>query len=199
MNQSVTALFFPSVLLRAHVDGHEDLRADVQSELDGIRSTVPNGPGRAWASPLYTTMTTDDRLHARNGFGRLVDIFTAEAIAFAERKSVDLAKQPIAIDRCWLNVLDSGDSIDVHNHPNSFYTGIYFIQAPSDGTRVLLYHPAAEMGFSMPYTRETPLNLRAYVHRPRPGDLLIFESHILHSFQCHGSDQEHINLCFTAA
>jgi hypothetical protein len=30
------------------------------------------------------------------------------------------------------------------------------------------------------------------------GDLLIFESYIAHSFQAHQSDQEHINLTFTA-
>ncbi|MDX1398647.1 MAG: putative 2OG-Fe(II) oxygenase, partial [Oceanospirillum sp.] len=92
-------------------------------------------------------------LHRRGAFGRLVDIFTTEVTAFAERKSVDPAEQPLAIDRCWLNVLRKGDSIDVHNHPNSFYTGIYFIEAPAEGTRMLLYHPGAEMGFSMPFTR----------------------------------------------
>ena len=199
MNESVTALFFPSVLLRAHVAGHEALRDGLMPEIDSIRSEISNGPGHAWASPVYTTMMTEDGLHRRAGFQALADVFTKEILAFAERKSVDLDGQAIAIDRCWLNVLGKGDSIDVHNHPNSFYTGIYFVQAPVDGARLFLYHPAAEMGFSMPFTKETKLNQRAYVYRPRPGDLLVYESHIAHSFQVHDSDQEHINLCFTAS
>ncbi len=199
MNESDTALFFPSVLLRAHVAEHQALRDGLMPEIDTIRSEVPNGPGRAWASPVYTTMMTDDGLHRRAGFQALAEIFTEEVLAFAKRTSVDLDRQAIVIDRCWLNVLGKGDSIDVHNHPNSFYTGIYFVQAPADGARLFLYHPAAEMGFSMPFTKETKLNQRAYVYQPGPGNLLVYESHIAHSFQVHGSDQAHINLCFTAS
>ena len=199
MKESVTALFFPSLLLRAQVAGREAIREGLMPEIAVIRSEIPSGPSHAWASPVYTTMMTDDGLHRRAGFQAVADIFTGEILAFAERKSVDLESQAIAIDRCWLNVLGKGDSIDVHNHPNSFYTGLYFVQAPADGAQLFLYHPAAEMGFSMPFTKETTLNQRAYVYRPRSGDLLVYESHIVHSIQVHGSDQEHINLCFTAS
>ena len=178
MNESVTTLFFPSLLLRAHVSGHEAIREGLMPEIATIRSEIPSGPAHAWASPVYTTMMTDDGLHRRAGFQALADIFTREILAFAERKSVDLESQAIAIDRCWLNVLGKGDSIDVHNHPNSFYTGIYVVQAPADGARLFLYHPAADMGFSLPFSKETKLNQRAYVYQPRPGDLLVYESHI---------------------
>ena len=178
MNESVNALFFPSLLLRAHFADHQAIREALMPEIDSIRSEIPNGPGDAWASPVYTTMKTGDNLQRRAGFHGLVDRFTREILAFAMRKSVDLDKQPIAIDRCWLNVL---------------------VQAPADGARLFLYHPASEMGFSMPFTRETKLNQRAYVYRPRTGDLLVYESHIVHSFQVHDAAQEHINLCFTAS
>ncbi len=198
-NESVTALFFPSVLLRARIAEHEAIREDLMPEIDAVRSETRNGPDPAWASPVYTTMMTDDGLHRRVGLRALAGIFTREVLAFAERKSVDLDRQAIGVDRCWLNVLGKGDSIDVHNHPNSFYTGIYFVQVPADGARLFLYHPAAEMGFAMPFTRETKLNQRAYVYQPQPGDLLIYESHIVHSFNVHGSDHEHISLCFTAS
>ena len=199
MSKSVTALFFPSVLLRAHFIEHEAIREALMPEIDRIRSEIPNGPGEAWASPVYTTLTTEDNLHGRNKFKTLIDRFTEEVRAFAGRKSVDLDRQPIGINRCWLTVLGKGDSVDLHNHPNSYYTGIYFIQAPADGARLFLYHPASEMGFSLPFTKETKLNQRAYVCRPRSGDLLIFESHIVHSFQVHDSEQEHINLGFVAS
>lgn len=199
MNKSGIALLFPSVLLRAHFAGHEAIRDALMPVIGGIRSEVPNGPGEAWASPVYTTRMTEDNLHRRAEFKFLVDSFTNEVLAFAERKSVDLDSHPISINRCWLTVLGKGDSVDLHNNPNSFYTGIYFVQVPADGARLFLYNPASEMGFSLPFTKETKLNQRAYVYRPRSGDLLIFESHIVHSFQVHGSDQEHINLGFVAS
>jgi uncharacterized protein (TIGR02466 family) len=199
MNESMTALFFPSVLLRAHVADHAAICDDLMPDIDEIRSETPNGVPRAWASPVYTTLLTDDALHRRDAFRGLAEVFLEQALALAKRKSVDLGRQSIVIDRCWLNVLGKGESVDVHNHPNSFYTGIYFVQAPADGTRLLLYNPAAELGLSMPLTKETKINQRAYVHRPRPGDLIIYESHITHSFQVHDSADEHINVCFTAS
>lgn len=199
MDKSATALLFPSVLLRAHFSGHEAIRERLMPVIDRIRSEISNGPGEAWASPVYTTLMTEDNLHRRAEFKPLVESFTNEVLAFAERKSVDLDSHPIGVNRCWLTVLGKGDSVDLHNHPNSFYTGIYFVQAPADGARLFLYNPASEMGFSLPFTKETKLNQRAYVYRPRPGDLLIFESHIVHSFQVHESDQEHVNLAFVAS
>ncbi|MEE8121497.1 MAG: putative 2OG-Fe(II) oxygenase, partial [Anaerolineales bacterium] len=102
-------------------------------------------------------------------------------------------------DRCWLNVLSRGHSMDVHNHPNSFFTGIYFLQAPVDGTRLCLHNPAKEMGLSLPVKKETTLNQEYFIYQPMAGDLLVFESYIAKSFQVHESDQEHINLTFTAA
>jgi uncharacterized protein (TIGR02466 family) len=199
MNKTMTALFFPSVVLRAHVADHEAIRRGLIPEIDGIRAETPNGPPYAWASPVYTTLLTDDGLHRRDAFRDLADIFLEQALALAERKSVDLDTQSIFIDRCWLNILRKGESVDVHNHPNSFYTGLYFVQAPAGGARLFLYNPAAELGTAMSFTRVTQINQRAYVYEPCPGDLIVYESHITHSFQVHGLDHEHINVCFTVS
>ena len=152
-----------------------------------------------WTLNLQPIANSMALLHRRDAFRDVVAIFQERALALAGRKSVDLDRHSIAIDRCWLNILGRGESVDVHNHPNSFYTGLYFVQAPSDGARLLLYNPAAELGPSVPLVKETRINQRAYVHRPRPGDLVIYESHITHSFQVHSSEQEHINFCFTVS
>lgn len=197
MNQTGIAAFFPTLLLRARIAEHEKIAAALVPEAHRLRATVPSGPHAAWACPLYTTYLTAHDLHRRDAFRTIVAVFLEEALAFAERKSVDLRAQPIDIDRCWLNVFARGDSMDVHNHPNSLYTGYYFIEAPEDGTRLILYHPAKEMGFSMPVVRESLLNQEGFTCVPRAGDLVLFESHIVHSFHLHDSPREHLNLGFT--
>lgn len=197
MTQSVTAAYFPTVLLRTHVAAHEAIRESLAAELERIRTEIPSSPDAGWACPVYTTLMRESGLHRIEAFRTLADIFLREAVAFAEHKCVDLDAQPLAVHKCWLNVLARGDSMDVHNHPNSFYTGYYFIEAPADGTRLILYHPAKEMGFSMPVIRDTMLNQEGYTCLPRAGDLVLFESHIVHSFQLHDSHREHVNLGFT--
>lgn len=199
MDQSKLLTLFPSVLQRARVANHEAIAERLRPEIDAICATTPNGPADAWACPVYSTLMTDAALHRRDALREIVDIFQQEALALAERKSVDLDAQMIAIAKCWLNVFRRGDSMDVHNHPNSFYTGIYFLQAPPDGTRLFLHNPGEdERGLSLPVKKETILNQEGYTHQPMAGELLIFESYISYSFQVHQSDQEHINLSFTA-
>ena len=198
MDESKLITLFPSVLLRTRVADHEAINQRLLPDIDTIRGTTANAPAHAWACPVYSTLLSDASLHRREAFQEVVGIFLAEVLALAERLSVDRAAQTISIDRCWLNVLARGHSIDVHNQPNSFFTGIYFLQAPPDGACLCLHNPTQEIGISLPMSKETPLNQESLVYQPTPGDLLIFESHLTQSLQVHNADQEHINVSFTA-
>lgn len=199
MDESKILTLFPSVLLHTRVADHTAIAKRLLPEIDKIRVEIPNGPAARWACPVFSTLTTDPALHRRDAFREIADIFHEEILAFAQRKSVDVDSQELYIDRCWLNVLSRGHSMDVHNHPNSFFTGIYFLQAPTDGASLSLHNPTQEIGLSVPVKKETPLNQEGYTYQPVAGDLVIFESYIAHSFRVHKSDQEHINLSFTAA
>ncbi len=199
MDKTEIVTVFPSVLMRTRVADHEAITERLLPEIETIRAETPSGPAPGWACPVFSTLMTDPTLHRRDAFREIADILHAEALALAELKSVDLDSQEIFIDRCWLNMLSRGQSMDVHNHPNSFFTGIYFLQAPEGGTRLSLHNPANEMGLSLPVKKETTLNQEYFIHQPTAGELLIFESYIAQSFQLHESDQQHINLTFTAA
>lgn len=73
------------------------------------------------------------------------------------------------------------------------------MQAPSDGARLALHNPANERALSLPVNKETMLNQEYFVYQPPAGELLIFDSYVAQSFRVHESDQEHINLGFTAS
>lgn len=197
-NQTSTVALFPRVILRSRLDDHQALAEALAPEIERIRGETPNGPSPNWACPLYSTLMTDNRLHKRAPFKALIDRLTEEVLALAEHTAVDLESERLFIDRCWLNVLGRGHSLDVHTHANSFYTGIYFVQAPPEGSRLFLYNPTRDMGYSMPVTKETQFNQEAFAVRPSSGDLIVFDSLVSHSFQVHGAEREHINLSFTA-
>ena len=197
-DESKLVTLFPSVLLRTRVADHQAIGKRLLPDIDRIRAVTPNAPAPAWACPVYSTLLSDAWLHRREAFREVASVFHDEVQALAERLSVDRSGQTITIDRCWLSVLARGHSIDVHNQPNSFFTGVYFLQAPADGACLCLHNPTQEIGISLPMSQETPLNQESFVYRPTPGDLLIFESSLTQSLQVHNADQEHINLSFTA-
>ncbi len=199
MDESKLLTLFPSVLLHTRVADHAAISKSLLPEIKKIRLEVPNGPAGGWACPLFSTLTSEPLLHRREAFHEIARVFHGEILAFAQRKSVDLDSQEIYVNRCWLNVLSRGHSMDVHNHPNSFFTGIYFLQAPTDGARLSLHNPTQGTGLSVPLKKETTLNQEGYSYQPMAGDLIMFDSYIAHSFRVHQSDEEHINLSFTAA
>ncbi|MBT3908532.1 MAG: hypothetical protein HOB37_05965 [Rhodospirillaceae bacterium] len=144
-------------------------------------------------------MHSADQLHRLEGFAGVSAHFQTEARQLAAHQAVDLARQDIVVERCWLNVLGRGHSMGLHKHPNSLYTGLYFLNAPKDGALLFLYNPAKEMGFSMPVKKDNPLNEDAHVIRPKTGELLIFPSALAQSFQVHDAETEHLHLGFTVS
>ena len=150
MDKTEIVTAFSSVLMRTRVADQEAFNERLLPETEAIRAEAPSGPAGGWACPVFSTLVTDPSLHRREAFGEIEDIFHEEVLALAELKSVDLESQEIFIDRCWLNVLRRGHSVDGHNHPNSFFTGIYFVQVPAGGARLSLHNPANERGLFLP-------------------------------------------------
>lgn len=199
MHCTKTLLLFPTAVMRVVVERHETLNQRLMPEIGKIRAQTSTRIPPSWASVLYTTWGTDNTLHLRETFEEFTKIISEEIRVFAETKSVDPQDNGIFIQRCWINVFNKGDSMDVHNHPNSVFTGIYFVKAPADGARLLLRSPTKEMGFAIPVTDENELNRDMAVYEPNEGDLVLFDSHLLYNFNLHDIDDEHINLTFTAA
>lgn len=199
MHDTKTLLLFPTAVTRVVVKRHDTLNRRLMSEIENIRAQTSSGMPRSWASVLYTTLGTDNTLHLRGPFEEFTKIMSDEVRVFAETKSVDLHDNDIFIQSCWLNVFHKGHSMDVHNHPNSVFTGIYFVKAPAGGARLLLRSPTKEMGLTIPVTEENELNRNLVAYKPNEGDLILFDSHVLYNFHLHDVEDEHINLTFTAA
>ena len=199
MHDTKTLLLFPTVVMHVVVERHETLNQRLMPEIEKIRAQTSTRIPPSWASVLYTTWGTNNTLHLRETFAEFTKIISEEIRVFAETKSVDLRDSGIFIQRCWLNVFNKGNSMDVHNHPNSVFTGIYFVKAPAGGARLLLRSPTKDTGFAIPVTDENELNRDLAVHEPKEGGLILFDSHVLYNFHLHDIEDEHINLTFTAA
>ena len=190
---------FPTLLQRTQIAAHSSIAATLLPEVERIRSEVPNGPPENWACPVYSTYRSDALLHTRPAFHAISEVVRTELQAFAEHKAVarEWAEQ-LFIDRCWLTIIGAGQSLDLHNQPNSLYTAIYFLQVPPDSTRFTLHNPSNERGMSLPVQKESPLNQEHFFCRPSAGDVLVLESQVLQSFMVHQPDEEHVTLTFAS-
>ena len=109
---------------------------------------------------------------------------------------------PWAIKEIWANVLEHGGSQAVHNHANSFISGILYLTEsdPSSSTVFMKSLGGRDFAFvnAHPDARMGPFNADKWVApEPAPGDLLLFPSYLLHEVPPNQGERR-VSLAFNA-
>lgn len=91
-----------------------------------------------------------------------------------------------SIKEMWVNVLDTGGRQAMHNHANSFISGVvYLTPTHPDSCTVFMKSPGGtDFAFRNDHARSTagPYHSDKWVSpQPAPGDLLLFPSYLMHA------------------
>ena len=129
-NNHEVGLFFPTPIQTSEISDAQDLKQSLMPHVDTLVHTTPNEVPGNWSCALYTTIMTADDLHQRPEFQRLTGHIMTEAAKFADFIKLDIAKCPLSITSCWLNVYEHNHSQEVHAHANHVISGVYYLQMP---------------------------------------------------------------------
>jgi len=107
-----------------------------------------------------------------------------------------------AIKEMWVNVLDTGGLQAVHNHANSFVSGVVYLTPMHAGSQTVFMKPSGgtDFVFKNDHARRTPtpFNADRWVGpEPAPGDLVLFPSYLLHAVPTNAGGRR-ITLSFNA-
>ena len=91
-----------------------------------------------------------------------------------------------SLKEMWVNVLDTGGRQAMHNHANSFISGVvYLTPSHPDASTVFMKSPGgAEFSFKNDHAgvESGPYNADKWVSpAPEPGDLVLFPSYLMHA------------------
>ncbi len=91
-----------------------------------------------------------------------------------------------ALKEMWVNVLDTGGHQAMHNHANSFISGVVYLTPTHPGSQtVFMRSPGGtDFLFRNDHARMTPgpYNADKWVSpAPEPGDLVLFPSYLMHA------------------
>ena len=167
-------------------------------ELDQIRTETPNGKPTSWACDVYTTISNNCNLHERPAFREFADFLMEGLKKFGETMAYPLAENNLRITQCWVNIYQHGMSQEIHNHANHIMTGVYYVKAPPNCSKILFHSYQADTMIRPPLERDTPYNNVVASYSPQPGDLIIFDSSLRHSVQVNASEGERISVSFNA-
>jgi hypothetical protein len=117
------------------------------------------------------------------------------ALLFGERLGWSLKEM-------WVNVLDTGGRQAMHNHANSFISGVAYLTRTHPEARTVFMRPLGGTDFSFK-NDHAGVNTGAYnadkwiSMPPEPGDIVLFPSYLLHAVPTNPGERR-ISLAFNA-
>jgi hypothetical protein len=91
-----------------------------------------------------------------------------------------------SLKEMWVNVLDSGGHQAMHNHANSFISGVVYLTPTHDSSRTVFMKSPGGIDFAFKNDHEGvitgPFNAEKWISpQPEPGDLVLFPSYLMHA------------------
>jgi len=99
----------------------------------------------------------------------------------------------------WANINYPGNSNRPHLHPNSLFSGVYWVKAPEKSGDLMLYEPRPGVQCTMPNRKEgkLPSQLWREVHyTPRAGTAVMFPAWLWHEVKPNQSNDIRISVSF---
>jgi uncharacterized protein (TIGR02466 family) len=99
-----------------------------------------------------------------------------------------------SIKEMWVNVLDTGGHQAMHNHANSFISGVVYLTPTHDSSRTVFMKSPGGTDFAFKNDHEGvstgPFNAEKWISpMPEPGDLVLFPSYLMHAVPPNAGDR----------
>jgi uncharacterized protein (TIGR02466 family) len=147
-----------------------------------------------------TAITTRDDLHNQDVFKGIIEIINPIVDDFSE-EILGLEKNSLMMTAMWSNIRYSGSKHHVHQHPNSFLSGVLYLSVSEsiDPGNIFFVDPRpAKNMFHGIFTKQSPISDRTWWYIPKTGVMLLFPSWLEHGtdeYLC-SSNNPRISLSF---
>ena len=98
----------------------------------------------------------------------------------------------------WINYHTPGDYAPIHNHTNTFYSGVYYLNAPINGGGIFFHHPQLmrTRTLKVEESEKNMWNSELYYHELKKNSFLVFPSNLPHSTEVNKSNKNRYSLAF---
>ena len=113
-------------------------------------------------------------------------------------KKENLDMRPV-LGNMWANINYPGCYNRPHLHPNSLFSGVYWVKAPQNSGNFMIYDPRPGIQMAMPSRKEgkLPAELWREVHyEPKVGNCIMFPSWLWHEVKPNESNDTRISVSF---
>ena len=182
--------FWPTVFYYRDLPDSQQFNLELEQNIlswsqddPGLNKTNRNG----WHS------TTD--MHTRPEFKKLVDVLYQMQFEIFQKEGLD--GEPF-LGNMWANVSRPGATNEMHIHPNSLWSGAYYVAAEPMSGNIYFEDPRSVSLMSMPKRiAKQPNNERRIIDSvPQAGRLIMFPSWVNHGVRENLSGKNRISVSF---
>ena len=138
--------------------------------------------------------TTD--MHERPEFKKLVDMLYACQKTIYEQEHLD--SEPY-LGNMLANINPPGGMNRAHQHPNSLWSGVYYIKAPKNSGHLKIDDPRSSAAMVRPNQKKGPVPARLFRethYEPIAGRCIMFPSWLMHCVDPNNSNDIRISVSF---
>jgi uncharacterized protein (TIGR02466 family) len=135
-------------------------------------------------------------MHKLPQFKKLVDMLYACQKTIYNQEHLD--SEPV-LGNMWANINPPGGMNRAHQHPNSLWSGVYYIKAPKNSGHLKIDDPRSPAAMVRPKQKEgkTPARLWRETHyEPIAGRCIMFPSWLMHCVDPNNSNDIRISVSF---
>ena len=135
-------------------------------------------------------------MHELPQFKKLVDMLYACQKTIYEQEYYE--SEPF-LGNMWANINPPGGMNRAHQHPNSLWSGVYYIKAPKNSGHLKIDDPRASAALSRPRQKSNNLPPRLYRethYEPIAGRCIMFPSWLMHCVDPNESNDIRISVSF---
>ena len=183
-------LHFPTPIYIADIE-HPTLNQELERDIIAW-SNQDKGLNRTNVQGWHST--TD--MHEKPEYAKLVDMLYASQKTVYDQEHLD--SEPV-LGNMWANINPPGGMNRAHQHPNSLWSGVYYIKAPKNSGNLKIDDPRSVACMSRPKQKPGELPTRLYRethYEPKAGRLIMFPSWLMHCVDPNESNDIRISVSF---
>ena len=185
--------WFPTAIWKFEVPGYSALNERLMAFILAERGRDAAGMSRSAVLGWHSS----DQLHRHAEMEEFVEVLEQNIAEVLRSYKLDAAQAEVELASCWAMVNGKLASGVVHCHPNSFLSGVYYVNTTEKTGNIFFQdpRPAASMS-ACPVTEFMPWTIRQVSYQPVPGGMLIFPGWLYHGVEPNLSDAPRVSLSF---
>lgn len=143
----------------------------------------------------YNTTSVENYLLTNKKLNRLKKFFDESVKIFLENVFVPVNDVSLRITQCWANYSEKGQAHHVHAHPNSFISGVFYMQTDKTTDKIYFIKSGYNQ-IEIPTKTYNQYNSETWWFEAEENTLILFPSSLSHKVDPVMVDQTRVSLSF---